>query len=181
MADGGLIVNFTDRTMVLENSQTGEILTEVEFSNPIDPENSQFTCSAKRIDIKLKKAEEEMNWRFLEVGDAGISAVQATPSEPARAAPAYPSSFNKKKTNWDAMAREVEEEEKKATPGGSINDAFKKMYDLVDDDTKRAMIKSYQTSGGTVFSTNWAEVSQKDYAGKDRPEAVKGCEWRERN
>ena len=75
MADGGLIVNFTDSTMVLENSQTGEILTEIEFSNPIDPENSQFTCSAKRIDIKLKKASEDLNWRFLEVGNAGISAV----------------------------------------------------------------------------------------------------------
>ena len=121
-----------------------------------------------------------MNWRFLEAGNAGISAVQSTPAEPAQVAKTYPSSHKAKK-NWDAMAREVEAEEKKATPGGSINDAFKKMYDLVDDDTKRAMIKSYQTSGGTVFSTNWAEVSQKDYAGKDRPDAVKGCEWRERN
>ena len=29
MADGGLIINFTDSTMVLENSLTGEILTEI--------------------------------------------------------------------------------------------------------------------------------------------------------
>ena len=27
-----------------------------------------------------------------------------------------------------------------------------------DEDTRRAMVKSYQTSGGTVLSTNWDEV-----------------------
>lgn len=30
-------------------------------------------------------------------------------------------------------------------------------------DTRRAMIKSYQTSGGTVLSTNWKEVREKEY------------------
>ena len=51
----GLSVNFTDDSMVLENSSSGEILSQLEFSNPIDPAASSFTCSAKRIDIKLKK------------------------------------------------------------------------------------------------------------------------------
>ena len=31
------------------------------------------------------------------------------------------------------------------------------------------MIKSFQTSGGTVLSTNWNEVKEKDYEGKDLP------------
>ena len=35
-------------------------------------------------------------------------------------------------------------------------------------------MKSYQTSGGTVLSTNWDEVENKDYQGKDRPTAAEG-------
>ena len=38
-------------------------------------------------------------------------------------------------------------------------------------------MKSYQTSGGTVLSTNWGEVADKDYEGKDRPDAPEGQMW----
>ena len=30
------------------------------------------------------------------------------------------------------------------------------------------MVKSFQTSGGTVLSTNWDDVKNKDYEGKDK-------------
>ena len=54
---------------------------------------------------------------------------------------------------------------------------FKMIYAQSDENTRRAMIKSFQTSGGTVLSTNWDEVREKDYEGKDKPEAPKGREW----
>jgi hypothetical protein len=38
------------------------------------------------------------------------------------------------------------------------------------------MVKSFQTSGGTVLSTNWEEVAQRDYE-KERT-APDGMEWR---
>lgn len=45
--------------------------------------------------------------------------------------------------------------------GGDPADAFfKKLYAGADDDTKRAMMKSYQESNGTSLSTNWAEVGK---------------------
>lgn len=36
---------------------------------------------------------------------------------------------------------------------------IRNIYQNGSDDTKRAMLKSYQESCGTVLSTNWAEVS----------------------
>ena len=59
-----------------------------------------------------------------------------------------------------------------------MNALFQKIYSNASEETRRAMIKSYQTSGGTVLSTNWDEVKEKDYEGKDRV-AAKGQEWKD--
>ena len=37
-------------------------------------------------------------------------------------------------------------------------------------------MKSYQTSGGKALSTDWKEVSKKDYEGKDKIDAKDGVE-----
>jgi suppressor of G2 allele of SKP1 len=55
---------------------------------------------------------------------------------------------------------------------------FQMLYKNSDEATKKAMMKSYQTSGGTVLSMNWDEVKGKDYEGSDRPDAPDGQEWR---
>lgn len=41
-----------------------------------------------------------------------------------------------------------------------MNSFFKKLYKDANEDTRRAMIKSYQESGGTALSTNWSEVGK---------------------
>lgn len=38
---------------------------------------------------------------------------------------------------------------------------FQDLYAKADEDTRRAMNKSYQESNGTVLSTNWKEVGAK--------------------
>jgi suppressor of G2 allele of SKP1 len=45
--------------------------------------------------------------------------------------------------------------------GDEANFFFKQLYAGADEDTKRAMMKSYVESNGTVLSTNWSEVGAK--------------------
>jgi len=74
------------------------------------------------------------------------------------------------KRNWDKVDKYAEEELAKEKPEGdeALQSLFSKIYKDADDDQKRAMMKSFQTSGGTVLSTNWNDVKDKDYEGKDK-------------
>lgn len=56
----------------------------------------------------------------------------------------------------------------------TVNEFFQKIFADSDDNTKRAMMKSYQESGGTTLSTNWDEV-KKAHVEVKPPE---GSEWK---
>ena len=135
-----------------------------------------YTCGLKKIEIKLKKAIENFNWITLESPTGQITGAGVPMAIPTNTkVPDYPSS-SKNKKNWDNIDTVCEKELKVEKPEGdsALNDLFKQIYGRADEATRRAMIKSYQTSGGTVLSTNWDEVHNKDYEGKDRPEAPAG-------
>lgn len=88
----------------------------------------------------------------------------------------------KPQKNWDGITQKILESEKAVTSdqdpnvGGdaTVNEFFQKLFADADDDTRRAMMKSYSESGGTTLSTNWDEV-------KKAPVEVKppeGSEWK---
>lgn len=54
----------------------------------------------------------------------------------------------------------------------ALNALLKGIYKDASDDTRRAMMKSFQESNGTVLSTNWAEVGAK----KVEPQPPAGME-----
>ena len=62
--------------------------------------------------------------------------------------------------NWDKIVKEFEEEEKKDNTE-SADDVFKKMYSDADEDTRRAMNKSFVESNGTTLSMDWKKVGKK--------------------
>jgi len=59
----------------------------------------------------------------------------------------------------------------------TINSFFQKIYADADEDTRRAMVKSFSESGGTTLSTDWSNV------GKKRVEVTppSGSEWKKWN
>lgn len=81
-------------------------------------------------------------------------------------APSYNTVVNsappkRQQKNWDNLATEDEVAAGgPAASDGEINSFFQKLYADADDDTRRAMMKSYQESNGTSLSTNWADVSK---------------------
>jgi len=117
-----------------------------------------------KVELKLKKAEAGFHWMCLDKSALKVASAPAP----------YPTS-KQKKTNWDRIAKE---EEGKPEGEEALNKLFKDIYANASEETRRAMNKSFQTSGGTVLSTNWSEVGSADYEGKDRPSAPDGQAWK---
>jgi suppressor of G2 allele of SKP1 len=146
----------------------------------VDPAASKWELLKTKIEVRLRKAD-SLHWGDLQrksgtapasAGKAPTVIAAATPAaapaqEPAR--PAYPSSFKRKPVDWDKLDAELGKEEEKLEGDAALQKLFKDIYSKADEDTRRAMNKSFQESNGTVLSTNWKEVGTKkiENAAKD--------------
>lgn len=136
----------------------------------IDPSQSKFRVTPNKVEITLKKAAPG-KWHNLE-GDRKIEAASedkdkvAIPSHvltgktTQESAPAYPTSSKTGAKNWDKLASE-DLDDKDEMEGDETSHFFKKLFKDGTPEQQRAMMKSYQESGGTVLSTDWSNVGQK--------------------
>eukprot|EP01005_Ploeotia_sp_CARIB1_P000365 NODE_143_length_1359_cov_437.837662_g139_i0.p1 GENE.NODE_143_length_1359_cov_437.837662_g139_i0~~NODE_143_length_1359_cov_437.837662_g139_i0.p1 ORF type:complete len:349 (+),score=107.82 NODE_143_length_1359_cov_437.837662_g139_i0:69-1115(+) len=140
-----------------------------EFQHNIDPlykdivpDKSTWIITPYKLECTLIKKEPGLQWKNLESVDGTADSTGVTMNQDDSARPEYPSSC-RKKTNWSELNAAVKKEEEEEKPEGdaALTKLFQDIYGKADDDTKRAMQKSYVESGGTVLSTNWSEVGAK--------------------
>ncbi|KAI5918870.1 SGS domain-containing protein [Camillea tinctor] len=96
----------------------------------------------------------------MQVDNPAPLAGQTDPNKSSSGTPAYPTSSKKGPKNWDAIADDDEEEKDEEA---DVNSFFQNLYKNANDDTRRAMMKSYIESNGTSLSTNWDEAKAKTY------------------
>jgi suppressor of G2 allele of SKP1 len=156
----------------LPGDEGDEYALELDLCDSIDPSKSKVEVSKVKVEICLAKKSIGVQWKDLEKSTA--------PPPSGLDQPLYPTS-SKVKKDWNQIDQDIDREEKAEKPQGdeALNKLFKEIYGNADDETRRAMNKSFQTSGGTVLSTNWGEVAKADYEGKDRPTAPEGQAWKD--
>ncbi|MCL7034385.1 hypothetical protein MKW94_020685 [Papaver nudicaule] len=129
----------------------------------IKPEMCRYEVMSTKIEMRLAKAE-AINWTSLEFTRENTVHQKLNAPSVSESKPSYPSSKSKlRPVDWDKLEAEVKKEEKEEKLEGdaALNKLFSDIYRDADDDTKRAMRKSFLESNGTVLSTNWKEVGAK--------------------
>ncbi|KAG2700560.1 hypothetical protein I3843_06G003900 [Carya illinoinensis] len=141
----------------------------------IIPSNCRHDVLSTKVEVRLAKAE-PIHWTTLEFSNASTVPQRVNASVIGSQRPAYPSS--KPKKDWDKIEADVKKEEKdeKLDGDAALNKFFQNIYADADEDTKRAMKKSFVESNGTVLSTNWKEVGSKKVEGSP-PDGMEMRKW----
>ncbi|CAH2352994.1 protein Sgt1p [[Candida] railenensis] len=142
----------------------------------IDPKESKYKVYGTKLEISLRK-EQPIKWSSLEQSESAATLTNPTIMSQANsgsAASVYPTS-SKKAVNWSNFKVAEDEAE-----DSSENDFFAKLYKDNDEDTRRAMMKSYVESNGTVLTTNWSEAKDKKFE-TSPPEGMVAKKWGEQS
>lgn len=147
----------------------------------IDPGQSSFVVGKLKVELRLVKVAQG-RWGGL-IGDApdrtshaavilramfiSILALANSSRVSANVTKAG-TTLPQARKNWDNVTSTILESEKAKTSAedpnvsgdSTLNEFFQNLFSNADEDTKKAMMKSFQESGGTALSTNWDEVKK---------------------
>ncbi|KAM3247827.1 Protein SGT1 -like protein A [Capsicum annuum] len=141
----------------------------------ITPAKCRYEVMSTKIEIRLAKAE-PLHWTSLDYTREPVVIHRPVVSS-AAPRPSYPSS-KLRNVDWDKLEAQVKKEEKdeKLDGDAALNKFFRDIYKDADEDTRRAMMKSFVESNGTVLSTNWKEVGTKKVEGSP-PDGMELKKW----
>jgi suppressor of G2 allele of SKP1 len=171
-------------TIKLDNDKEFQLTNEPLFGE-IDPRKTEVSVKQPKVEVVLHKVIQGMHWSAIELKGEAAEAAAATTSAapPASALPqsqqqlSYP---NSKGRDWSKFKTDLEKEEeaKKNTLSGEegLNSLFQQIYSNCSEENKRAMIKSFTESNGTVLSTNWEDVGSRKVEG-EAPKGMEAKKW----
>jgi len=150
-------VKFEPRRVLYEHAD--KTLDLNPLMGQIVPDKSSFTVGKVKIELKLVKAA-PTRWGGL-VGSAPDPLANS-------AAQTRTSTLPMARKNWDSVSQSILDSDKPTSSqddpnvngDNTLNEFFQKIYSDADEDTRKAMMKSFQESGGTALSTNWDEVKK---------------------
>jgi len=140
------------------------------LAGKIVPKECKHSILSTKVEVKLKKEKSGVQWGNLEK----LGNVEIVDASPDKIKHLYPSSRGAK--NWDKIAAEIPDE--KLEGEQALNQVFQQIYTGGSEEQRRAMIKSFTESGGTVLSTNWDEVGKGQVKGSP-PKGLEMHKWEE--
>lgn len=146
---------------------------DIQLYSTVNVDASRYAVLGTKIEIHLFKDEQGKEWSALDASGTDESGSGAAPMQGAQTGTAAASAATKStaavmrspyagkagQIDWDGIAADDDTE----AASDDITEFFRKLYSTADSDTKRAMMKSFQESGGTALNTNWGEVESLNY------------------